>query len=326
MTKMDTSLAGRDALRLLDFTPDEIELILQEASKQKAAWQAGVRDAHYKGCAVAVILEKPSLRTRVSFEVGIERMGAQPVILSDSHSAFSRGESIEDTVHVLERYVDAIVIRTYEQQKVERIAQTTDIPVVNALTDDFHPCQGLADLLTIKEHKHTLKDLVVAYVGDGNNMANTYIQAATLCGLELRIATPKGYEPKARVIGECEMLASRTGATLVPTNNPVDAVKGADVVITDTWTSMGSEHEHDRRLKAFSGFTVDGKMMRWAKEDAIFMHCLPAHRGEEVTDDVMDGKQSVIFDEAENRLHAQKALLSLLMADKWSNDAAHAGN
>lgn len=309
-------LAGRDVLRLLDLTSDEVRLVLDTARRQKADWAAGIHDRPYEGKAVAVILEKPSLRTRISFEIGISRLGAHPSVMSDSNSAFSRGETVHDTTKVLERYMDAIVIRTFEQSKVEEVAKWASIPVVNALTDDFHPCQVLADLLTIEEHLGRLSGVRLAYVGDGNNMANTYLEGGALMGMDVRIATPEGYGPDEANLKRCRDVAGHNGASISVVRDPLEAVEGADVVITDTWTSMGDEAEHDARLGIFSGYQVDGAMMGHAAPGAIFLHCLPAHRGEEVTDEVMDGPQSAIFDEAENRLHAQKALLSLLMADR----------
>ena len=307
-------LAGRDVLRLLDLSPDEVELVLDTAAKQKADWAAGIHEAPYAGKAVAIILEKPSLRTRNSFDVGVTRLGAHSVIMSDDHSAFSRGETVKDTTMVLERFVDAIVLRTFAQSKVAEVAHWASIPVVNALTDDFHPCQVLADLLTIREHLGAPAGLTMAYVGDGNNMANSYLEGGALTGMNVVVATPEGYEPDEAVFAECLEVAARTGAELRLTHDPVDAVAGAQIVVTDTWTSMGDEEEHDKRLADFEGFQVNAQLMEKAAEGAIFMHCLPAHRGEEVTDEVMDGPQSVVYDEAENRLHAQKALISLLLA------------
>lgn len=306
-------LAGRDLLRLLDLTPEEFELVLDTAAQQKADWAAGIHETPCKDESVAIILEKPSLRTRSSFEIGTYRLGAHPLVMSDNHSAFSRGETVHDTTLVLERFVDAIVIRTFEQSKVEEIAKWAKIPVVNALTDDFHPCQGLADALTIREHKGSLKGLTLAYVGDGNNMSNTYVELGALAGMHVKIGCPSTHPTDAVVVEEARAIALQTGATIEVFDNPQDAVADADVVLTDTWTSMGDEAEHDKRLKEFEGFQVNAALMALAKDDALFMHCLPAHRGEEVTDEVMDGPQSVIFDEAENRLHAQKALLSLVM-------------
>lgn len=210
--------------------------------------------------------------------------------------------------------MDCIVIRTFKQEKVEEIAEWASIPVVNALTDSYHPCQGLADLLTIREHKGALKGLKMAYVGDGNNMANTYLEAGALTGMDVAVATPEDYACDADVVEECREAAKATGAKLVTTTSMEEALSGADVVLTDTWASMGEEAEHDLRVKAFQDYRVDAAAFAMAKPDALFMHCLPAHRGEEVTDEVMDSDRSVIYDEAENRLHAQKALLSLVMA------------
>ena len=306
-------LAGRDLLRLLDLTPEEFTFVIETAKKQKADWAAGVHETPCKDQSVAIILEKPSLRTRSSFEIGTYRLGAHPLVMSDDHSAFSRGETVHDTILVLERFVDAIVLRTFAQEKIEEVAHWASVPVVNALTDEFHPCQGLADALTILEHKGTLAGLTLAYVGDGNNMANTYLELGALAGMHVKIGCPADFMPAASVVAECEQVAAKTGATIEIVNDAAAAVAGADVVLTDTWTSMGDEEEHDMRVAAFEDFQVNEALMQLADAKALFMHCLPAHRGEEVTDEVMDGPASVIFDEAENRLHAQKALLSLLM-------------
>ncbi len=309
------TLAGRDCLRLLDLSPEEFELVINTAAKQKADWAAGVQEVPYVGKSVAIIMEKPSLRTRSSFEIGSYRLGAHPLVMSDDHSAFSRGETVQDTTLVLERFVDAIVLRTYEQSKVTEVAKWAKVPVINALSDDFHPCQGLADALTIREHKGSLKGLTLAYVGDGNNMAHTYLELGALAGMKVQLGCPEIHMPDPAVVAECEKVAAQTGASIAIFNNAHDAVAGADVVLTDTWTSMGDEDEHDQRLAEFEGFQVDAALMSEAAEGAIFMHCLPAHRGEEVTDEVMDAPYSVIFDEAENRLHAQKALMYLLMEE-----------
>lgn len=307
-------LHGRDLLSLSDLTPEEVAVVLDTAAEQKAAWAAGDRAPILPGKAVAVVLQKPSMRTRISFEVAISRLGAQPVMMTGADGAFSRGESVADTARVMERYVDAIVIRTFEQALVEELAEYASVPVVNGLTDDHHPCQGLADLLTIREHLGALSGVAFSYVGDGNNMANTYLLAGALTGMDVRIATPQGFEPSGSVLEQARSIASSTGARISVGNDPREAVGGADVVCTDTWASMGQEDQHDARVAAFDPFRVDRSLMSLAADGALFMHCLPAHRGEEVTDDVMDGPGSVIFDEAENRLHAQKALLSLVLA------------
>ncbi|MGV8083070.1 MAG: ornithine carbamoyltransferase [Coriobacteriia bacterium] len=309
---METSLRGRDLLSLGDLTPSELTMILDAAEAQKRAWASGARSAPLAGKAVALIFQKPSMRTRVSFEVGCVRLGAHPVVMTGPDGAFSRGESLADTVKVLERYCNAIVIRTFSQAMVEEMADVASVPVINALTDDHHPCQGLADLLTIREHLGRLAGVRMAYVGDGNNMANTYLLAGALAGMSVAVATPEGYEPMRSVAREAKLIAGRTGATIGLGHDPVAAVTAADVVITDTWASMGQEDEHDDRLGAFEPFRVNAGLMSHAP-GAIFMHCLPAHRGEEVTDEVIDAEYSVVYDEAENRLHAQKALLSLVL-------------
>jgi ornithine carbamoyltransferase len=310
-------LAGRDLLSLADLTPAEVALVLDTAAEQKAAWAAGDHDSPLAGLSAALIFQKPSLRTRVSFEVACARLGVHPVPLAGDESAFSRGESVYDTAKVLERYVDAIVIRTFEQALIEELAEHASVPVVNALTDDYHPCQGLADLLTIREQLGELEGARITYVGDGNNMAHTYALAAALTGMHLTLACPEGFAPSSRVIAAAEGIAAETGATvaLAPGRPEAvgEAVADAQVVLTDTWASMGQEEERAVRLAAFEGYTIDAQVMEAAAPGAVFMHCLPAHRGEEVTDDVMDATCSLVFDEAENRLHAQKALLSLIM-------------
>lgn len=323
---MHNVLAGRDLLRLLDLTPAEVSLLLETAAVQKALWKSGVHDAPLSGSSVAIILEKPSFRTRSSFEIGAARLGAHPLVMADGHSAFSRGEPVKDTACILARFCDCIVLRTFEQSKVVELAQWADVPVINALTDDYHPCQVLADLLTVREHLGDPRGLTMAYVGDGNNMANTYLEAGALTGMNVRIASPAGYEVSPALYGECVEAARRfgTGASLTLGNDPVEAVAGADIVVTDTWTSMGDEAEHDVRLAAFQGFQVDDALMARAADHAIFMHCLPAHRGEEVTDEVMASPASVIYDEAENRLHAQKAVMSLVMGVPAPDSAVEA--
>lgn len=311
MTPID--LKGRDLLSLFDLSPSELAFVLDMAIVQKLAWAGGERSRPLDGKAVALIFQKPSMRTRVSFEVGLSRLGATPIVLGGNDTVFSRGETVYDTTKVLERYCDAIVIRTFEQSLVEEIASVASVPVVNALTDDYHPCQGLADLLTIREHKGDLAGLTLAYVGDGNNMANTYLEAGALTGMNVRIATPEGFEPPAALVAAATAKAEATGAEIRVGHDPVAAVASADVVVTDTWASMGQESEHAERVAAFAACRVDIELMASAAPGAIFMHCLPAHRGEEVTDEVIDSAASVVFDEAENRLHAQKTLLALLL-------------
>ncbi len=307
-------LKGRDFLTIADFSTTEILHVLEVAKAQKRAWAlAGSRNQPLAGMSIALVFQKPSMRTRVSFEVACARLGATPLVLAGVDSAFSRGETVYDTTKVLERYVNAIVIRTFDQSMVDEIATVAKVPVINALTDDHHPCQGLADLLTIDEHLGGLSGLRLAYVGDGNNMAHTYLLGGALTGMHVSIATPAGYEPRPEIVARARELAQATGARIEITTDPVVAVSGADVVATDTWASMGQEAEHAARVAIFAPYQVDEALMAQAGERAIFLHCLPAHRGDEVTDAVIDSARSVVFDEAENRLHAQKALLSLLL-------------
>ena len=306
-------LRGRDLLTLADLTPAELTHVLDVAEAQKRAWAAGKRSTPLAGKAVAVVLQKPSMRTRISFEVAIARLGAHPVMMTGPEGAFSRGETVYDTTKVMERYVDAIVVRTFAQSVVEEMAEVATVPIINALTDDHHPCQGLADLLTIRESIGRLEGVRFAYVGDGNNMAHTYMLGGALAGMDVAIATPCGYEPKEEFVEQARAIAASTGASITVTCDASEAVNDADVVATDTWASMGQEEEHAERVAIFEPFRVDQDLIGQASSQAIFMHCLPAHRGDEVTDNVIDHSCSAVFDEAENRLHAQKALLSLVL-------------
>jgi ornithine carbamoyltransferase len=262
-------------------------------------------------------MPKPSLRTRVSFEAACGALGAHPIVLEGENNAFSRGESVKDTVKVLERYVDALVIRTFSDAFLAAVAAHASIPVINALTDGHHPCQGLADLLTVQEHFGKLAGLTLAYVGDGsNNMAHTYAEAGALAGMHVRIATPADYPPAAEVLDTARRIAQETGGSVEVFEDATEALAGAEVVVTDTWASMGQEAEHETRAAVFEPYRVDADLMKHAAADAIFLHCLPAHRGEEVTDEVIDSTASKVYDEAENRLHAQAALLQLVLADE----------
>ena len=261
---------------------------------------------------VAVIFDKTSTRTRVSFAVGISDLGGVPLIIDSQNSQLGIKESVADTARVLERQVAQIVWRTYSQQGLEEMARYSSVPVINALSDEFHPCQLLADLMTIQEKKGSLKGLKLAYVGDGNNMAHSYLLAGSLAGMHVAIATPVGYEPSDAVVSQAREIALKTGGTVAVSNSPSEIVAGADVVATDTWVSMGMEEDKEKRLKDFAGFTVDQSLLSLAKADAIVLHCLPAYRGYEISADVLDGPQSVIWDQAENRLHAQKALMVFL--------------
>lgn len=307
------TLEGRDLLSLGDWTSDEVTLVIERAKIQKRMWmQSSNRPRPLADRAVAIIMLKPSMRTRVSFEVAVSQLGGTPIVLG-ADSAFSRNESVRDTVKVLERYCDCIVLRTFDQSHVEEVAQHASVPVINALTDDYHPCQVLADLLTIEEHFGVLKGLKLAYVGDGNNMANTLLLGGAQVGMDVTIACPPGFEPLKGALDRAQQIAAGTGSALEVERDPREAVAGADIVVTDTWASMGQEAEHDVRVAQFSGYRVDAALMTLAKPGGIFMHCLPAHRGEEVTDEVIDSGQSVVYEEAGNRMRAQKALLSLIM-------------
>jgi len=304
---------------MMDLSPDEFRLVLDTAKAEKTRFARNTvlaqSESPYIGQAVGIILEKPSLRTRVSFERAVSRLGAQAIVMSDTSSAFSRGESIKDTMMVMERYVDAIVIRSFAQQRVEELAYWASIPVVNALTDDFHPCQGLADFMTIEESFGKLAGLKLAYLGDGaNNMAHTYLEGGALSGMQVVISAPEGFQPNDAYLAEARALAEQTGAVLEVTSSSEEALSEADVVITDAWASMGFEDEHEQRAAVFAPYQVTAKSFAYANPNAIFLHCLPAHRDEEVTDEVMDADYSRIYDEAENRMHAQQALLLLLMA------------
>jgi ornithine carbamoyltransferase len=304
---------GRDMLSLADFSAEEFLHVIDVAAAQKRMWAAGKRSTPLAGKAVAIVLQKPSMRTRMSFEVACVRLGAHPIIMTGPDGAFSRGESVRDTAKVMERYADAIVLRTYQQALIEELAAEASVPVINALTDEHHPCQGLADFLTIQERVGRLAGVRLSYVGDGNNMAHTYLLGGALAGMDVAIATPVGFEPDPQIVTQARELAEKTGGSVAVGNDPVAAVTGADVVATDTWASMGQESEHAARVAAFAPFQVNRELMAHGSADAVFMHCLPAHRNEEVTDEVIDDLCSVVYEEAENRLHAQKALLSLVL-------------
>ena len=302
----------RHFLRDDDVTPAEQNEILELASSMKLdRW----RERPLEGPqTVAVIFDKSSTRTRVSFAVGIADLGGQPLIISTANSQLGGKETPSDTARVLERMVAAIVWRTYGQDGLEEMAKNTSVPVVNALSDDFHPCQLLADLLTIREHKGSLSGLTVAFLGDGgSNMAQSYLLAGATAGMHVRVACPSEFSPAQSVVGDARAIAESTGGSILVTTEPGDALEGADVVVTDTWVSMGKESEKAERVSTFGRYQVDGNALAQAKGDAIFLHCLPADRGFEVTPEVIDGPQSVIWDESENRLHAQKALLVWLL-------------
>jgi ornithine carbamoyltransferase len=298
-------MGKRDFLSFNDLTRDECEALLQTAIRMKSG---AYTDRPLAGQTIALIFAKSSTRTRVSFEVGARQLGGEALFLATNDIQLGRGEPIRDTARVLSRYIDGIMIRTFAQGDVEELARYASVPIINGLTDLLHPCQLLADLLTVHEAFGSLTDRVVAWVGDGNNMANSWIEAAGLFGFELRLACPDGYHPDPTIY---EANAQR--ARLLITKDPAEAVAGADVVNTDVWASMGQESESDVRKQAFAGYCVDDDLLAHAAPDAIVLHCLPAHRGEEITDAVLEGPRSRVWDEAENRLHAQKALMAMLM-------------
>ena len=268
-------------------------------------------DKSLQNKSIGLIFMKPSTRTRLSFEVGVYQMGGQPIYILGSSTQLSRGEDVKDTARVMSRYLDGIVIRTYSHQEVEDLAKYGSIPVINALTDYQHPCQVLADLMTIKEKFGKLEGLKLAYIGDGNNMANTLLIACAMVGINIAIATPPMYEPNSKALQKALEFAKETNVSIEITNNPQEAVKNADVLYTDVWVSMGQEGEKDKK-QVFKGFTIDKNLLKLANKNAIVMHCLPAHKGEEIMEDVFEEFSDVIFEEAENRLHAQKSLMSFL--------------
>ena len=304
------SLKGKDFLTLKDFTGQEILDMVNLGIDLKAKLKAGIPTPILAGKSLGMIFQKSSTRTRVSFEVGMYQLGGQALFLSSNDLQIGRGEPIQDTARVLSRYLDAILIRTYSHQEVEQLAQYADVPVINGLTDDFHPTQVIADLITIQEHKGHLKGIQFAYVGDGNNMTHSLMIGGAKTGMNVTVACPEKYMPKPEIVALAQQYAAEYGGSVTVIHDPKEAIAGADVVYTDTWASMGQEAEKEVRKKAFAGYQVDSAMMALAKPDAIFMHCLPAYRGWEVTDEVMESAQSVVFDEAENRLHAHKAILA----------------
>ncbi|MGD6792861.1 ornithine carbamoyltransferase [Metabacillus indicus] len=310
LARVESSFFGRDCLTLLDYTTEEILHIIHEGIEMKKNPIQPV----LSGKILAMIFEKSSTRTRVSFEAGMQQLGGNALFLSSQDLQLGRGESIADTAKVLSGYVDAIMIRTFEHEKVEELARHASIPVINGLTDTYHPCQALADLMTILQLKKTFKETKVAYIGDGNNVANSLLIACAKVGMDAVIAHPEGYGPDPEVMKNIQQVCKQTGAAVTAVTNPAEAVQGADIVYSDVWTSMGQEEENEIRLAAFEGYQINSKLMAGAKGDSSFLHCLPAHRGEEVTAEVIDGIQSAVFQQAENRLHVQKALLKEILA------------
>ncbi|MDH7499793.1 MAG: ornithine carbamoyltransferase [candidate division NC10 bacterium] len=299
----------RDLLRVADLSRKEMEELFDLSGQLKARQKRKEAYTPLSGKSLGLIFEKPSTRTRVSFEVGIYQLGGQSLFLSSKDLQLGRGETIADTARVLSRYVDGLVIRTFGHEIVEEMARYASIPVINGLSDLHHPCQVLADLFTLLEKGKSWDGLKVAYVGDGNNMAHSWMEGAARLGFHLAVACPEGYEPDREIYERVRREVSRPDARIEIGHDPREAVKGADVVYTDVWTSMGQEQEREERLRAFQGFQLNPSLLSHAKPEVLIMHCLPAHRGEEVTDEIIDGPRSVVWDQAENRLHLQKAIL-----------------
>ncbi|GAB4293672.1 MAG: ornithine carbamoyltransferase [Desulfuromonadia bacterium] len=300
----------RDFLSLAPFTRDELDSLFSLARELKEKQKKGIPHRLLEGKSVALIFEKASTRTRISFEVGVSQLGAYPLFIDSRTSQMGRGEPIRDTARVMSRYVDGVMIRTFGQEIVEEFARHSSVPVINGLTDLLHPCQVMADLLTVIEKKGGYRGLRFAWIGDGNNMANSWIEAATILGFDLVIACPTGYEPDRTV---WEWAQGHATSSITITEDPEEAAADADVLNTDVWASMGQENEKLQREQAFQGYCIDERLLSRARPDCIVMHCLPAHRGEEITEGVIEGPHSVVWDEAENRLHVQKAIMAFLM-------------
>ena len=309
-------LKGKDLISIHDLSADEVYEILDFAADLKVMQKARIPHRYLEGKTLGMIFEKSSTRTRVSFEVGIFQLGGTGLFLSSKDLQLGRGEPIKDTARVLSRYLDGIMIRTFGHDRIVELAKYADVPVINGLSDLLHPCQVLTDLLTIREHKgKNFRSMKMAYVGDGNNMTNSYLYGAAKVGMHLSVATPANYKPNAEVFKNALSDAEETRAEIIWTENPIDAVKDADIIATDTWASMGQEAEHDERKKIFAQYQVNRELLSHASKNAIVLHCLPAYRGEEITDEVFENNAHVIFEEAENRLHTQKAIMALTMMD-----------
>lgn len=310
------ALKHKDLISIHDLEIGEVALILDVAAKLKRKQKNGEPHQYLKGKTLAMLFSKASTRTRTSFEVGFWQLGGHPIYLSDSASQIGRGEPVRDTARVLSRFVDGIMIRTFSHDSVIELAKYASIPVINGLTDLLHPCQALTDIFTIQEKMSVLKGRKMVYVGDGNNMAHSLMYACAKVGMNMVCACPKGYQPDLNIVAEAQEDASHTGCTITVEEDVYKAVKGADVLYTDTWASMGQEEEHDARKKIFAPYQINAELLVAARPEAIVMHCLPAYRGEEITEEVLEGPQSVVFDQAENRLHVQKAIMALLMSEE----------
>jgi ornithine carbamoyltransferase len=310
---ISAALKGRDFLRVNDWAPDELTHVLDLADRLKARQRERVPHRHLEGRSLGMIFQKPSTRTRVSFEVGIAQLGGTGLYLAAGDLQLGRGETIKDTATVLSRYLDGIMIRTFRQADVDELAEHADVPVINGLTDEFHPCQALADVLTIRERLGTLEGARVAYLGDGNNVCHSLMVACAKLGADYVAATPAGYEPSDEVVGWARAAAEAAGTTVELVRDPREAASGADVLYTDVWTSMGQDEERERRLADLAGYGIDAGMVALGSERAVVLHCLPAHYGEEIAEDVLYGPRSAVWDQAENRLHTQKALMALVI-------------
>ena len=309
-------LRNKDLLSIHDLTVGEVATILDVAKKLKRKQKAGEPHQYLKGKTLAMLFSKASTRTRTSFEVGFWQLGGHPIYLSDSASQIGRGEPIRDTARVLSRMVDGIMIRTFSHESVVELAKYASVPVINGLTDLLHPCQALTDMFTIQEKMEVLKGRKLVYVGDGNNMAHSLMYACAKVGMNMVCASPKGYQPNPQVLAEAQEDASHTGCTITVEEDLFKAAKGADVLYTDVWTSMGEEAETEKRRKAFRGYQINEEVLALANPGCMVQHCLPAHRGEEITAEVFEAHAAEIFEEAENRLHAQKAVMAILMGGK----------
>ncbi|HWP97378.1 MAG TPA: ornithine carbamoyltransferase [Syntrophomonadaceae bacterium] len=313
MISLKNTLRGRDFISIHDFTSADVENMLNVAVELKRMQKLGIPHSYLAGKTLAMIFQKASTRTRVAFEVGMYQLGGHALFLSPRDIQLGRGETIKDTALVLARMVDGIMIRTFDHEEVVEMARWSDVPVINGLTDLLHPTQVIGDLLTILEHKGHLKGLKMVFVGDGNNVAHELLFGGAKVGMDVVIASPGGFEPDSRVLAQAMEDARETGARLQVMQDPLEAIKDADVVYTDVWASMGQEEQAEEKEKQFAKYQVNAQLMALAKKDAIVLHCLPAKRGKEITDEVMDGPQSAIFDESENRLHAHKAIMALTM-------------
>ena len=309
------TLKGKDLLTLKDWSTGEILQVLELAEKLKRENKEGKFHPVLKGKTLGMIFQKASTRTRISFEVAMWQLGGYALFLNPQDLQMGRGEPVKDTARVLSRYLEGIMIRTFSHEDVEELAHYAHVPVINGLTDSFHPCQALADLLTIKEQKGQLKGLKASYLGDGNNVAHSLILACTRVGINVSVASPPGYQPDERIVEYARSQGLNQGIRVTVTSDPGEALEEADAVYTDVWASMGQEGEQEERLKVFKPYQLNKELLKRAKPDAVVLHCLPAHREEEITDEVIEGFQSAVFDQAENRLHAQKAVLSLVMGD-----------